>query len=165
MLTSPWIIRLRGITRRLGLNRLAGALLAGHRYEDRFGPALQSEARPGETIWDIGANIGLYTQAFVASVGCSGRVVAFEPAPAPFGALRDRFAGVPQVRLMNIAMGSSDGCIYMSLDANPLAATHRVVNMEASGGGCAGRRAVRGFHCGRISRIVPKSGEDRCRGA
>lgn len=35
--------------------------------------------RPGDTCWDIGANIGSYTCFFAAKVGPSGKVVAFEP--------------------------------------------------------------------------------------
>lgn len=135
MVTSLWAVKLRSITRRLGLNKLVGTLLVGHGYEDRFGPALKSEARPGETVWDVGANVGLYTQEFAKAVGKAGRVLACEPIPACYETLRERFAGIPQVSLMNVAVGAADGHICMSLDANPLAATHRVVQPDGSGGG------------------------------
>lgn len=135
MLTSPWFIYLRTLTRKLGLNQFIGQLIANGRYEDRFGPALQAEVRLGDTVWDIGANLGLYTQEFVASVGPSGRVVAFEPVPACFAQLRQRFAESPQVKLHNVAVGDADGRIAMSLEVDPLAATHRVVDVEHAGGG------------------------------
>ena len=35
--------------------------------------------RPGNTVWDIGANVGLFSFASAALAGPSGRVVAFEP--------------------------------------------------------------------------------------
>lgn len=135
MLTSPWFIHLRSLTRKLGLNQFIGRLIAGSHYEDRFGAALQAEVRPGDTVWDIGANLGLYTQEFIAGVGPSGRVVAFEPVPACFAQLRQRFAESPQVKLHNVAVGDADGRIAMSLEADPLAATHRVVDVERAGGG------------------------------
>lgn len=126
MLTSPWVLRLRGITRQLGLNRWIAVALSGG-YEDRFGPALRAEVRPRETVWDIGANLGLYTQEFAAAVGPDGKVVAFEPTPDCFASLQERFAGASRVRLMNLAVGASDGALRMSLEENPLAPTHRIV--------------------------------------
>lgn len=135
MLTSPWLIQLRAFTRKLGLNKIIARLLRRGRYEDRFGPALQAEVRRGDTVWDIGANLGLYSQEFLASVGEAGRVVAFEPVPALFGQLCERFRDVPQVRLYNAAIGDTDGQIGMQLEADPLAATHRVVAVQQGAGG------------------------------
>lgn len=40
------------------------------------------EVREGDVVLDIGANLGAYTMAFGQWVGASGRVFAFEPAPA-----------------------------------------------------------------------------------
>jgi FkbM family methyltransferase len=37
--------------------------------------------RPGDIVWDIGANQGLFSFACLAVVGPQGRVVAFEPDP------------------------------------------------------------------------------------
>lgn len=134
MLTSPWFVYLRTLTRKFGLNKLVGRLIAGSRYEDRFGPAIRREVRPGDTVWDIGANLGLYTIEFLKGVGSSGQVVAFEPVAACFAQLRERFADLVQVKLKNVAVGGADGQINMSLGVDPLAATHRVVESDAGGG-------------------------------
>jgi FkbM family methyltransferase len=40
-----------------------------------------SRLRPGMTVWDIGANVGLYTLPSARAVGARGRVYAFEPMP------------------------------------------------------------------------------------
>ena len=40
---------------------------------------VQELVRPGDVVWDIGANIGLFTFAAAALAGVGGKVVAFEP--------------------------------------------------------------------------------------
>jgi FkbM family methyltransferase len=40
-----------------------------------------SEVRAGETAYDVGSNVGLYTVFLAKAVGGHGRVVAFEPEP------------------------------------------------------------------------------------
>ena len=135
MLTSPLAVRLRRFTRKLGLNRFLGGLMAGRHYEDRFGTAFQLAIRPGDTVWDIGANVGLYTAIFAEAAGPNGRVIAFEPTAACFIELQGRFANNPQVVLKNIAMGASDGVLSMAVETDALAATHRIVTGHAGGGG------------------------------
>ncbi len=127
MLTSPFFIRLRSITRAIGLNRVVGTLLAGKVYEDRFAAAFRNQIRPGDTVWDIGANLGLYTGEFLKAVGERGQVVAFEPMPSCFARLREQFSTDGRAHLMNMAMGSQAGTIRMAFADDPLAATHRVV--------------------------------------
>ena len=99
MLTSPWLIQIRTLTRKLGLNKVIGWLIANRHYEDRFGPALSHQVCPGDTVWDIGANLGIYTRQFVERAGPAGQIVAFEPVAACFAQLRERFADSPTVTL------------------------------------------------------------------
>ena len=42
---------------------------------------LEQELRPGDTVLDVGANIGYYAVMMARLVGCSGRVYALEPCP------------------------------------------------------------------------------------
>lgn len=44
--------------------------------------------KPGATVLDIGANIGIFTLAFAQGVGASGRVIAIEPQRSIFEILR-----------------------------------------------------------------------------
>ena len=47
----------------------------------------EAELRPGMTVLDVGANIGLYALLFARLVGSTGKVYAFEPDPQLYGAL------------------------------------------------------------------------------
>ena len=53
-------------------------------YEPEVWKCIMGEARSGDIIADVGANIGLYTIALAKRVGDTGKVHAFEPDPANF---------------------------------------------------------------------------------
>jgi FkbM family methyltransferase len=133
LLTSPFMIRVRAVTRRLGLNKLVGNWLARRGYEDRFGKAFTAQIRPGDLVWDVGANIGLYTGIFAGLAKPGGKVVAFEPAAACVAQLRGKFEGDASVRVMNVALGDAEGTITMEMESDPLASTHRVVAGSSTG--------------------------------
>lgn len=125
--SSPLFVKVRNVTRSLGLNKLAARLLLRGEYEDRFGPRLLAEVRASDTVWDVGANVGLYTSQFAERAGGSGRVVAFEPVPACFKALEEVADRRDEIRPVNAALGATDGYLTMALAQDALAATHRVV--------------------------------------
>ena len=126
MHTHPLVIQLRSLTRKIGLNKMIGSLI-GNGYEDRFGPALLAEIRRGDMVWDIGANVGIYTAQFLDATGLEGYVVAFEPTLACFTTCCDRFVDT-RVIVHNIALGDSDGMISMIVDSDPLGVTHHIVS-------------------------------------
>jgi FkbM family methyltransferase len=78
------------------------------RAEHRFFPEV---IRPGMTVVDVGANIGLYALFFAQLVGRAGAVYAFEPEPALFGALaRGReLARRENLRVFPLALGDAPG--------------------------------------------------------
>lgn len=125
--SSPLFVKARNLTRSLGLNKLAARLLLCGEYEDRFGPRLLAEVRASDTVWDVGANVGLYTSQFAERAGDLGQVVAFEPVPACFAALQEVARGRKNIHPVNAALGSADGHLTMALEQDALAATHRVV--------------------------------------
>jgi len=53
-------------------------------YEPDVWKRVMDEARIGDVVVDVGANIGLYAIALARRVGTGGRVHAFEPDPANF---------------------------------------------------------------------------------
>ncbi|HWZ58637.1 MAG TPA: FkbM family methyltransferase, partial [Gemmatimonadaceae bacterium] len=48
--------------------------------------------RPGDVVYDLGANVGFYTLLAARLAGPTGRVVAFEPVPRNLGYLRRHIA-------------------------------------------------------------------------
>ena len=63
----------------------------------------------GETVLDIGANVGRYTLRLSELVGRSGRVFAFEPVPETFEILaaNARRARYENITLMNVAVSNA----------------------------------------------------------
>jgi FkbM family methyltransferase len=57
------------------------------RYEPATQAVLESMLRPGDVVFDIGANLGYFTLVMAKQVGPGGRVVSFEPDPEMFSAL------------------------------------------------------------------------------
>ena len=72
---------------------------------------------PGDTVIDVGANIGLYTKAFSESVGAHGMVHALEPVPETFSYLSYNVnkLGLKNVLLHHIAAAATSGETRMSV--------------------------------------------------
>jgi lipopolysaccharide transport system ATP-binding protein len=68
------------------------------------------ELRPGDVAFDCGANVGLVTQ-MMADRGAE--VHAFEPDPAAFGVLSEKFANVSNVHLHNVAVSNQAGSMKL----------------------------------------------------
>ncbi|HUY35433.1 MAG TPA: FkbM family methyltransferase [Pirellulales bacterium] len=70
---------------------------------------------PGQTVLDVGANIGAHTVALATLVGPTGRVLAFEPRRALFYCLCGNVAinGLDQVRCQQAAVGDAQGQIQV----------------------------------------------------
>ncbi len=73
--------------------------------------------RKGETVGDIGANIGVYTRALSQMVGTEGEVLSFEPIPATFAILSNtvRRCGLGNVRLFNCALTDQEVMLTMEV--------------------------------------------------
>ena len=81
-------------------------------YEPAVWGPLMAEVRPGDTVADVGAFVGLYTVALARRVGASGRVLAFEPDPGNFVDLTSHIRlnyRAQRVELHEAAVGDTDG--------------------------------------------------------
>jgi FkbM family methyltransferase len=59
-------------------------------YEESFRAAMVACIRPGDCVWDVGANVGLYSELFAAAVGPYGKVISFEPSPGCVAIIEER---------------------------------------------------------------------------
>jgi len=66
---------------------------------------------PGDLVFDIGANIGVYTRFLSEFVGAGGKVHSFEPIPPTFDYLRSNVRGLRlrNVELHAVALSDSSG--------------------------------------------------------
>ena len=71
--------------------------------------------RPGDTVVDIGANIGAFTVLAAKTIGPSGRVIAFEPIPHTFERLRENVAlnSLQNVECRRAAVGAQEGTLTL----------------------------------------------------
>lgn len=116
-----YLFRQRWLTRRIhnyrlhldlwypGLSR--SIAISGTR-EDQLKYLLERELQHGNTVLDLGANIGYYTIMMARLIGSSGKIYAMEPEPRNFSLLKDNIClnGVEdQVEALNIAAGAQRG--------------------------------------------------------
>jgi FkbM family methyltransferase len=81
------------------------------RYERPVQAALVEHLRPGDTFYDVGANLGFFTMLAARLVGPSGRVYAFEPVPENAAAVRHnaRLNDFGQVTVLEKAVADAAG--------------------------------------------------------
>ncbi len=108
--TNPVLIYGRHIAQSLGI---FGPLVRVYRrifaatYESSFDSKMMETICDGDTIWDVGANIGFYTTKFAEAVGTGGKVIAFEPAKSTAALLEKNCYGHPNIICETIALSDS----------------------------------------------------------
>jgi FkbM family methyltransferase len=115
----PKYLKVNGVT--VALNQrdpvVSGALTLGV-YEPGERAFIQRTCRPGDTVLDVGANVGLYTAMTAHLAGPKGRVIALEPDPENFGYLQqtiqaNSFANVHAVQAA-AAGETGEATLYVS---------------------------------------------------
>jgi FkbM family methyltransferase len=105
---NSWHIKARSLARKVGLIRLYNRFRPVGDYEARANTALIRAIRAGDVVWDVGANVGVYSELFCRWVGENGFVVAFEPFAGSCEEIRRRIPGCPWLSIENIALGDTD---------------------------------------------------------
>jgi len=103
-------------------------------YEPELQAALREFLRPGQTVYDVGANIGYVSLLMARAVGPGGQVFAFEPLPANVERIRHNIAinHLQNVQLIPAAVTDQTGEVTFYV--------HDSVGMGKAAGS-AGRRA------------------------
>ncbi len=82
-----------------GQHRRAGSLNSPFRAEPHLGFILrQLDVRPGDTVVDVGAGDGFWSERLAGAVGAEGTVWAAEVKQSLVDKLTARFSGTPQVK-------------------------------------------------------------------
>jgi len=91
-------------------------------YEYAKQKAFAAAVRPGDSVYDLGANVGLYSLLASALVGPAGSVFSFEPAPRNLRFLRMhlKLNHVGNCFVWDAAVGRFEGTAYFDPGPNPL---------------------------------------------
>src|SRR6201984_3916194 len=93
--------------------------LLRHPYDVAEFQAIPRLVQPGDTAFDIGANIGVYSVLLSRLCSPTGRVVAFEPVPDTYWRLRETLAlnRCENVMTVQAAICEKHGTVRMNLFA------------------------------------------------
>lgn len=104
---APLYVDLRGLDEH-ALSLYRAAPLGGVPHEPAMTEAFRRLVRPDDTVFDVGANLGLHTLTFSK---LARRVVAFEPNPSLAPNLRKTVANLPNASLVEVCLSDRDGSI------------------------------------------------------
>jgi FkbM family methyltransferase len=118
------------------------ALGAGRFYQDDLTALVCQQLRPGDTFVDVGANVGFVTLTAARCVGPTGRVYAFEAAPATAAKLvaNVELNDLANVEVRALALGDREGSVSLVQDT----AHHGTNYIDPRAGGSATVPMVRG---------------------
>lgn len=116
----------RAFLRRTGITPEVKRILFGKRYEPALDRAMQKAIRPGDVVWDVGANVGHFATRFARWTGPKGSVYAFEPAPDIAAQLEKGAASLGNVEIIQKGLSNTEGDAGFLRDDNPDGATSRI---------------------------------------
>lgn len=99
----------------LGFYRMYAAGLLKNDETYKFHYFVQKLIKPGDTILDLGANLGYFSKIFATLTGSGGRVIAIEPVVPFFNLLKAALQSYPQCQFYNYALGSEEKKIKMTV--------------------------------------------------
>lgn len=80
-------------------------------YEEHVQRAIEDNLKPGDTFYDVGANVGVFSFLAASQIGESGAVHAFEPEENNLACFRQSLdrSGLANLVLHDAAVGPADG--------------------------------------------------------
>lgn len=84
-------------------------------YEPYMAETIRSNLTRGDTFWDVGANVGLFSLLAARIVGPTGNVVSFEPATEVFQLLCRNAEHSGPICSLQFGIGNIDGSAPMSV--------------------------------------------------
>jgi FkbM family methyltransferase len=162
----PWKARLDGIGPfRLRLRRNRSLWLRTPQESERFPFAMLCHlVRPGDVVYDCGANLGLYCRYLIGSLE-AGRVIAFEPSPDNRALLAQNLAlgGIAdRVTVMPMALGDEDGMAEFQVD--DMQSASGTLSKVTGGEPCVGRKnlglgpLIEQVLCRKLDTLVAEAG-------
>ena len=121
---------LRRLGRQFGINKLITTSTKWGNYEKKFSDLMLKSIKQGDCIWDVGANIGLYSTKFAERVGEQGCVICFEPSPTNTVKLQNATRGIGNLTIQQLALGATTGQIGFVQGLDELGATSRVLDND-----------------------------------
>lgn len=93
--------------------------------EPHLQKAIRNHVVVGDTVYDIGANVGYVSLSLAKQVGPTGQVIAFEPIPSSADAFRQniKINGITNVRLLNLAASDKSGETVIRMTENAATAS------------------------------------------
>lgn len=131
---NPLLIKTRSLARKLGLISVVKRLMPQRDYEEKFNAALLGAIRPGDVVWDVGANVGFYTKQFAEIVGDQGKVFAFEPSPEAAAKVAVVGAELPAINMVNSAFSDSPGKAFFDVSSGGDSVTNHLTEQAAGSG-------------------------------
>ena len=115
--SSNSLIFLRKILRKIGLSKILAKFMYGTSYEEKVNKTIKNTVMQGDIIWDIGANIGVYTLIFSELTGKKGKVYSFEPHPDTFVKLKT-LSTKDNIEFLNLGLSNEKKQMLFSNKAN-----------------------------------------------
>jgi FkbM family methyltransferase len=131
IMTAPAALWMRRQARQLGFSRVIGKFIQRKDYEAAYWRAMAGTIRPGDCVWDVGANIGHYTLRFADLVGNQGRVIAFEPSQDNFARLRAAVADRSTVALRLLGLSNEASEAWVRQGGDELGATSEIIKLRS----------------------------------
>ena len=129
MFSNPLVIFLRKVLRGTRfLSILKGFLKSNREYEYKFKNEMTKNLKEGMIVFDIGANIGLYTKLFAEIVKESGHIFAFEPCQGSANKIKEMQSMFPWITINQSVVGEKDGkTIFETNKDNPTFVGNKVL--------------------------------------